>query len=95
MKVTLEQVREVAALARLRFTPEEEAKLADDLTRILDYVEQLEELDVSNVEPMSHVLDLFNVLRSDHAKTRITRNDALSNAPDADSKYFRVPKVID
>ena len=69
--------------------------MALQLTRILDYVEKLEELDVSDVEPMSHVLDLYNVVRPDVATTRITRPVALSNAPDADSEFFRVPKVID
>jgi aspartyl-tRNA(Asn)/glutamyl-tRNA(Gln) amidotransferase subunit C len=95
MKVTLEHVRKIAALARLEFTPAEEASLAHDLTRILDYVEQLEKLDVSGVEPMSHVLDLHNVLRADEAAQRITRDEALSSAPEADARYFRVPKVID
>ena len=95
MKVTLEQVRHLASLARLDFSPEEEASLADDLTRILDYVEQLEELDITGVEPMSHVLDVFNVFREDAPISRIERSDALSNAPDADAEFFRVPKVID
>ena len=95
MKVSLQQVREIAALARLEFSPDEERQLADDLTRILDYVEQLEELDVSGVPPMSHVLDLSNVVRPDQSETRISRTEALSNAPDADAEYFRVPKVID
>lgn len=95
MKVTIEQVREIAVLARLRFSEEEEASLATDLSRILDYVEQLEELDISAVEPMSHVLDLHNVVRPDVPFTRISRSDALDNAPDADAEYFRVPKVID
>ncbi len=95
MKVSIEQVRHIATLARLAFSPEEERQLASDLTRILDYVEKLEELDVSGVEPMSHVLELNNVVRSDEAHTRISRADALSNAPDSDAEYFRVPKVID
>lgn len=95
MRVSIEQVREMAALARLRFTPEEEEDLANDLSRILDYVEKLEELDVSGVEPMSHVLDLHNVVRPDEPNTRIARAEALKNAPDADAEYFRVPRVID
>ena len=95
MKVSLEQVRQIAALARLEFSPDEEERLAHDLSRILDYVEKLEELDVTDVEPMSHVLDLYNVMRSDESRTRISRDEALSNAPDADAEYFRVPKVIE
>ncbi len=95
MKVTLEQVREIAALARLEFDAAEEADLVRELTTILDYVEQLEELDVSGVDPMSHVLDIYNVFREDEPAVRISRAEALSNAPDADAEYFRVPRVIE
>ncbi len=95
MKVTLEQVREIAALARLEFDAAEEADLVRELTTILDYVEQLEELDVSGVDPMSHVLDIYNVFREDEPAARISRAEALSNAPDADAEYFRVPRVIE
>ncbi|NNE35325.1 MAG: Asp-tRNA(Asn)/Glu-tRNA(Gln) amidotransferase subunit GatC [Rhodothermales bacterium] len=95
MKVTKEQVRHIAALARLRFDREEEEGVAEELSRILDYVEKLNELDVSDVPPMAHVLDLDNVVRPDVVAARISREEALSNAPDADDTYFRVPKVIE
>ncbi len=95
MKVSIEQVRHIASLARLRFTAAEEEELSGQLTQILDYVEKLEELEVDDVPPMSHVLDLYNVLRADLPKARISRSEALSNAPDGDATYFRVPKVID
>ena len=95
MKVSTDQVRHIAALARLRFNHDEEEELAVQLTRILDYVEKLNELEVSELEPMSHVLDLHNVVRPDEARPRISREEGLSNSPDADSTYFRVPKVIE
>ncbi len=95
MKVTRDQVRHIAALARLRFDAAEEKEIAAQMTRILDYVEKLNELNLDGVEPMSHVLDLYNVVRPDEARSRITREEALSNAPDADDAYFRVPKVIE
>lgn len=95
MKVTRDQVRHIAALARLRFDAAEEEEIATQMTRILDYVEKLNELDLDGVEPMSHVLDLHNVVRPDQPQQRITREQALSNAPDADEAYFRVPKVIE
>jgi aspartyl-tRNA(Asn)/glutamyl-tRNA(Gln) amidotransferase subunit C len=95
MAITSEEVRYVAGLARLRFTPEEEDHLAEQMSAILGYMEQLGELDTSGVEPMEHVLDSSNVFREDAVTQRITREEALSNAPDADSDYFRVPKVIE
>lgn len=95
MAVSVEEVRYIASLARLRFTDEEEKRLARQLSDVLDYVEKLDELDTIGVPPMSHVLDLLNVLRDDEVEQRISREDALKNAPGADDSYFRVPKVID
>lgn len=95
MAITSEEVRYVAALARLRFTEAEEAQLAGEMSAILGYMEQLGELDTDGVEPMAHVLDSSNVFREDAVQERITREQALANAPDADSDYFRVPKVIE
>ena len=95
MSVTVEEVRYIAALARLRFSAEEEERLAGDMSRILAYMEQLDEVDTSDVPPMSHVLDLQNVFRPDEMQVRITREEALRNAPDTDGTYFRVPKVIE
>lgn len=95
MSVSIDEVRRIARLARLQFTPEEEQRLAREMSAILDYMTALEELDTSGVEPMTHVLDLTNVARPDVAESRITRDEALSNAPDADDQYFRVPKVIE
>jgi aspartyl-tRNA(Asn)/glutamyl-tRNA(Gln) amidotransferase subunit C len=68
--------------------------MAEDLSRILEYMQQLDELDTSSVEPMSHVSDRVDLFRPDEARSRIDRKQALSNAPDADAEYFRVPKVL-
>lgn len=95
MSVSLDQVRYIASLARLRFSDQEEKRLAEEMNEILGYVEKLNELDTSGVPPMSHVLDLHNVLRKDEVERRITRDEALKNAPDADSAYIRAPKVIE
>lgn len=94
MKVTLEEVRHVARLARLSFTAEEEKAMAEDLSKILGYMQQLNELDTSQVPPMSHVLDRVDVFRPDEPVQRVTREEALKNAPDHTDEYFRVPKVI-
>ena len=94
MKVSLEEVRHVAKLARLSFSPEEEKAMAEDLSKILGYMQQLNELDTSEVPPMSHVLDRVDVFREDKAEHRVTRQEALKNAPDHTEEYFRVPRVI-
>lgn len=95
MSVSIEEVRRIAGLARLEFSGEEEERLAREMSKILDYVELLKELDTDDVPPTSHVLDMTNVTRPDAANPRITRDEALRNGPDTDGTYFRVPKVIE
>ncbi len=95
MAISVDEVRYIASLARLRFSEEEERHLAGQMSELLDYMEKLNELDTTDVPPMSHVLDLYNVVRDDVARQRITPEEALRNAPDADADYFRVPKVIE
>jgi aspartyl-tRNA(Asn)/glutamyl-tRNA(Gln) amidotransferase subunit C len=69
--------------------------MAEEMSRILDYVDKLDELDTSGVPPMSHVLDVTNVFRADDVESRIDREQALEPAPEADGEYFQVPKVVD
>lgn len=95
MSVTKKDVDYVADLARLQLTDEETESLAKDMNQILDYMTTLEELDTSDVEPLEHVIDLEYRLRKDEAKEPLSHKDALKNAPDADSDYFRVPRVIE
>ena len=95
MSVTKEDVQYVANLARLQLSPEETESLAKDMNKILDYMTTLEELDTSDVEPLEHVIDLEYRLRSDEAEEPLPHEEALKNAPDADSDYFRVPRVIE
>lgn len=94
MPVTIKDVEHVAALARLSFTEEEKAKLVAQLNKILEYMEQLNELDTSDIEPLSQVTELSNVFRDDVLKPSTTREEALLNAPARTEKYFKVPKVI-
>ncbi|WP_421773550.1 Asp-tRNA(Asn)/Glu-tRNA(Gln) amidotransferase subunit GatC [Gracilimonas sp.] len=95
MSVTEKDVRYMAGLARLQLSGEEVKSFAQDMNKILDYMERLDELDTSDVEPLEHVIDLESRLRKDKAETPLSHDDALKNAPDADSDYFRVPKVIE
>ena len=94
MRLSIDEVRYIARLARLRLTPEEEERLAEEMADVLTYMEQLDAVDTSNVEPLSHVLDLVDVVRNDEVEQRITHEEAMRNAPDTDGEYFRVPKVI-
>ena len=95
MSVTLEDVRKVAQLARLRFDGEEEKRLAVDLNQMLDYATALEKLDTSGISPTSHVLPLTNVFREDTPVPCLSQTEALSNAPSSGHGHFRVPKVIE
>jgi aspartyl-tRNA(Asn)/glutamyl-tRNA(Gln) amidotransferase subunit C len=94
MALSREEVRHVAQLARLDFSDEEEQRMAEEMSQILDYVEKLDELDTSGVPPMSHVLDVTNVFRADEVKARIDREQALEPAPEREDGYFQVPQVI-
>ncbi len=94
MAVTIKDVEYVASLARLSFTEEEKVKLTEQLNSILHYMEQLNTLDTSKVEPLSHVIELSNVFRPDEPRPGISREEALKNAPARTDEFFKVPKVI-
>ncbi len=97
MALSLEEVRRIAALARLRLSPEEERTFAEQLSAILGYVEQLKELDVSGVEPMTHALAAGGEvpLRPDALHASLSPQDALANAPAREGTYFKVPRIIE
>ncbi len=88
-------IKALAALARIRLKPEEEAKLSKDLEKILGYVNELSKLDVTNVEPTTHALPLENVFRADVVKPSSVRNEVLEHAPKHEGNFFKVPKIID
>ncbi len=95
MALSLEDVAKVAKLARLKLSDHELESLAGQLGRILDYVGILDELNVDDVEPMVHAVELSNVFRADELKPSLPRSAALANAPKTDGKYFLVPAIID
>ena len=94
MAVTREEVEKIAELARLEFSVKEIEHLTKDMNQILHHMDKLNELDTSNVEPLSHPIEVKNVFRDDELKGSIKREDALKNAPDKDEEFFKVPKVI-
>ncbi|MEW6303722.1 MAG: Asp-tRNA(Asn)/Glu-tRNA(Gln) amidotransferase subunit GatC [Verrucomicrobiota bacterium] len=85
----------VADLARIALTPEEEQKLGAQLGQILHYIEKLNELDVSAVEPTAHAMPLVNVFRPDEARPSISNEEALQNAPARANGLFMVPKIVE
>lgn len=94
-KITIEQVEHVANLARLRFNEEEKQRLAEQLGKILEYIEQLNKLNTDDVPPTSHVIPVKNVVREDIVKPSLTQEEALANAPSPVNGLFEVPKIIE
>ncbi len=88
MSLTKDQVKKVAKLANLPLTSKEEEKYAGQLSKILEYVEQLNKVDTSDVEPTFNVSGKSNVLAEDQVRTSITQEDALANAPKKSEGFF-------
>ena len=95
MAITIDDVKEIAKLARLNFNENELKEFTKELGSILEYIEKLNELDVSSVEPTSHVVEMRNVLREDKVGNSFDIEETLLNAPDKKDRFFVVPKVID
>jgi aspartyl-tRNA(Asn)/glutamyl-tRNA(Gln) amidotransferase subunit C len=95
MEINNETVDKLAYLARLEFSAEEKEDLKKDLSRIITWIDKLNELDTSKVEPLIYMSNEINVLREDVVNNSVSHEDALKNAPKKDSDYFRVPKVLD
>jgi aspartyl-tRNA(Asn)/glutamyl-tRNA(Gln) amidotransferase subunit C len=94
MQVNDELVDHLASLARLSFKPEEKEAITADLQKMISFIEKLNELDTTGVEPLLFMSDEVNVLREDVVQGSITTEEALRNAPVADEQFFKVPKVI-
>jgi aspartyl-tRNA(Asn)/glutamyl-tRNA(Gln) amidotransferase subunit C len=94
MKVELREVEYVALLARLKLSEEEKKVFTSQLNAILDYMEKLNELDTSTVDPTFHVVPHHNTMREDEVKGSLPQDASLENAPDTAQGCFRVPKII-
>ena len=95
MALSRDTVKQVAVLARLRLTPEEECRLTAELDSILGYMEKLNQLDTEHISPFSHAMHTVNVLREDRITNRPEPEVLLANAPDRDATFFKVPKIIE
>jgi aspartyl-tRNA(Asn)/glutamyl-tRNA(Gln) amidotransferase subunit C len=93
-RLSVEDVRHVARLARLSLDEERLARFTPQLESILDYVAKIGEADVNGVPPMAHALPLANVLREDVVTPSLSIEQVLQNAPEIDGRFFKVPKVI-
>jgi aspartyl-tRNA(Asn)/glutamyl-tRNA(Gln) amidotransferase subunit C len=87
-------VRHVALLARLELSDEQVARLGDDLNSILDHIDTIQKLDLADVEPTAHPLDVCNVTRSDEVRPGLAHEDALKNAPESEDGAFVIPQIV-
>jgi len=94
MPILVEDVEHIAKLAKLKFSDAELQKLAGELDEILEYIKKLNELDTKTVEPLSHPIDISNVMRADVVAPSLPPEDAVKNAPESQGTFFKVPKVI-
>lgn len=94
MKLNKETVEKLAHLSRLEFSEEEKQAMVTDMDKILAFIDKISELDLKDVEPLVYLTEEGNVLRKDEVVTEVSKDEALKNAPDKDTDYFRVPKVM-
>jgi aspartyl-tRNA(Asn)/glutamyl-tRNA(Gln) amidotransferase subunit C len=94
-KITREEVEHVARLARLELGDDEKEQMTAQLDSILVYIDTLNELDTSQVEPTTTVIPMVSVMREDVVRPSLSQEEALANAPDREDAYFRVPRIIE
>ncbi|HLK92203.1 MAG TPA: Asp-tRNA(Asn)/Glu-tRNA(Gln) amidotransferase subunit GatC [Polyangia bacterium] len=93
-RITPEEVRELALLARLALSEQEIARMTGDLDAILDYVDAMRELDTTGVEPMTHAVPFDCPLRADVVAPSLPVDEALANAPRREASFFQVPRIV-
>lgn len=91
--ITIKDVEHVAKLARLELSEEEKEKFTHQLGDVLKYVDMMNEVDTTNVEPMNHPIDFTNVTREDEPIYENTREELMANGPDVEGEFFKVPKI--
>jgi aspartyl-tRNA(Asn)/glutamyl-tRNA(Gln) amidotransferase subunit C len=95
MALSGDQVRWVAHLARLEISEAEVAMFTEQLSKVVDYIEQLKEVDTEGIEPMAHALPINNVFREDELRESLPVDQALANAPERKGDFYSVPAVLD
>lgn len=94
-RITDEIMEYVEILAKLELTEEERIQAKADMSRMLDYIDQLNELDTSGVEPMTHIFPVYNVFREDMEEDQWSREQMLENAPEKRDGFFQVPRTVE
>ena len=94
MEVNDALIDKLAHLARLKFSDPDKEEIKHDLQKMIVFIEKLNELDTTGVEPLLHMSEETNILREDEVKGSISREEAMKNAPMHDEQFFKVPKVI-
>ena len=94
MNITDELLDKISHLAKLQLEGKEREQIKADFARILEFVEQLQEVDTDGVEPLIHITQEWNHLREDNPQAPLDRDAALDNAPDHDGQFYKVPKVV-
>ena len=94
MKITNKLIQDIAALAKLEFDEQSAKQMKADLEKIIGFVDKLNEIDTEGIEPLIYLSGEVNVLREDEVKAVISQVEALKNAPEKDSDYFKVPTVL-
>lgn len=92
--IDIDLVRHIGTLSRIELGDQQVETFSQQLSSILEYFNKLNELDTENVEPMAHAVEIHNALADDTPHTSLTPDQALTNAPDRDEDYFKVPKVL-
>lgn len=95
MKISEQDINTVASLSRLKIREQERAEVTAQLDKFLTYVENLQAIDTTDIEPTTYALPMQNVFRADEVKPSLPRELALSNAPLAEDGYFKVPRVLE
>lgn len=94
MEITNKLIQDIAALAKLEFDEQSAEQMKADLEKIIGFVDKLSEIDTEGVDPLIYLSEEVNVLREDEIKAVVSQVEALKNAPEKDSDYFKVPTVL-
>jgi aspartyl-tRNA(Asn)/glutamyl-tRNA(Gln) amidotransferase subunit C len=95
MKISHDDVKYVARLARLSLHPEELDRYSGQLSTIISHIDKIAELELEDVSPTSHVLDMANIFREDEVRSSVSQEEALRNGPDVEKGAFRVPPILE
>tara|TARA_B100000700_G_C14909366_1_gene791422 strand:- start:847 stop:1152 length:306 start_codon:yes stop_codon:yes gene_type:complete len=93
-KISKEEVQKIAKLSKLKLSDKEINMYSKQMSQIIDYVSQLDEVDTSKVKPLSSVIDNNNVIRKDNVESSLDKSTTLKNAPESDEEFIYVPKII-